>query len=64
MTRAGRPAAALRANRRRDGYVIEVLIGSVGGPLGDAQPGIPVGGVAAAGVEHAYGSRDLPGTPV
>ena len=64
MTRAGRPAAALRAIRRRDGYMIEVLTGAVGGPLGDAQSGIPVVGVAAAGVEHGHGSLDRPGAPV
>ncbi len=64
MTRAGRPAAALGAIRRRDGYMIEVLTGSAGGPLGDAQSGIPVVGVAAAGVEHGHGSLDRPGAPV
>jgi hypothetical protein len=64
VTRGGRPAAALRAIRRRDGCMIEILTGSVGDPLGDAQSGIPVVGVVAAGVEHGYGSLDLPGAPV
>ena len=64
MTRAGRPAAALAAIRRRDGCMIEVLIGAVGDPLGDAQSGIPVVRLAAAGVEHGHRSLDLPGAPV
>ena len=64
MTRAGRPAAALRAIRRRDGYMIEVLTGAVGGPLADAQSGIPVVRVTAAGVEHGRRSLDRPGAPV
>jgi hypothetical protein len=64
VTRAGRPAAALGAIRRRDGYMIEVLTGPVGGPLGEVQSGLPVVGVAAAGMEHGYGSLDLPGAPV
>jgi hypothetical protein len=63
VTRAGRPAAALRAIRRRDGCMIEVLTGAVGDPRGDARSGIPVVGVAAAGVEPGYGSLDLPGAP-
>jgi hypothetical protein len=64
VTRAGRPAAALRAIRRRDGYMIEVLTGSAGGPLGEVQSGLPVVGGAADAVEHGYGSLDLPGAPV
>jgi hypothetical protein len=64
VTRAGRPAAALGALRRRNVYLIEGLTGSVGDPLGDAQPESPVVWLAAAGVEHGYGSLDLPGAPV
>ena len=44
--------------------MIEVLTGSAGSPLGDAQSGIPVVGVAAAGVEHGHGPLDRPGAPV
>jgi len=44
--------------------MIEVLTGAVGGPLADAQSGIPVVRVAAAGVEHGRGSLDRPGAPV
>jgi hypothetical protein len=44
--------------------MIEVLIGSVGDPLDDAQSGRAVVRVAAAGAEHGYGSLDLPGAPV
>jgi hypothetical protein len=44
--------------------MIEVLTGSVGDPLGDAQSGIAVVWLAAAGVGHGYGSLDLPGAPV
>lgn len=64
MTGAGRPAAALRAIRRRDGYMIELLTGAVGGPLGDAQSGIPVVRLAAAGVEHGDGPLHRPDAPV
>ena len=64
MTRAGRPAAAIAATTRRDGYMIEVLTGSVGDPRGDAQSGIPVVWLATPGVEHGYGSLDLPGAPI
>ena len=44
--------------------MIEGPTGSIGDPLGDAQSGIPVVGVVAAGVEHGYRSLDLPGAPV
>jgi hypothetical protein len=64
VTRAGRPAAALAAVRRRDGCMIKVLIGSVGDPLGDAQSGSPVGRLAAAGAGHRHRSLDLPGARV
>jgi hypothetical protein len=44
--------------------MIEVLTGAVGGPLADAQSGIPVVRVTAAGVEHGRRSLDRPGAPV